>query len=105
MPKQEPYPRWPPRGDAEPWMKGKVDYYRTHHPDEAYSLFDISSADYLPVSVHVSGNFGRDALLAYRRVKADNPDLVEKARASKGHLYSRSTVGDPMDYPDEPMLG
>lgn len=99
----ESYPRWPTRGGEESWMRGKIAYYRKHYPDLAYFLFDISCADYMPLSIHVSGNFGVSELAIYRRLKEENPDLVEQAACSTGHLYSRSRVYDPADCPDVPM--
>lgn len=58
----------------------------------------------MPTSVHVAGNFGAEELKLYRGLKAENPDLVEQARQSTGHLWSRSTIYDPEDWPSEPML-
>lgn len=97
-------PRWPKPGEANAWMAGKVALYRTHFPDEAYRLFDISSGDYLPKSVHVAGNFGAEELAEYRRLKTLNADLVEQARQSDGHRFSRSLIYDPEDWPSEKML-
>jgi len=95
------YPRWPQRDGVEAWMRGKVAYYRTHFPDTACQLFDISCGDYLPLTVHVAGNFGSAELAAYRGLKAENPDLVEQARRNTGHFLSRSRIYDPQDRPDE----
>jgi hypothetical protein len=98
------YPRWPPRGEVESWMRGKIAHYRVHHPDDAFRLFDLSCGDYLPTAVHVAGDFGPAELAVYRKLKAENPDLVDQARRSTGHLYSRSTINDPEDWPDVDML-
>jgi hypothetical protein len=98
------YPRWPERGEVESWMRGKIVHFRRHHGDRAYCLFDISCGDYLPSSVHVAGNFGAAELAIYRKLKAENPDLLEQARRSTGHQWSRSLVHDPEDWPNEPML-
>jgi hypothetical protein len=98
------YPRWPKRGEIEDWMCGKVAHFRAYYPDQACNLFDISCADYLPIAVHVAGNFGSDELAVYRRIKAKNPDLVEQARRSTGHRWSRARIHDPEDCPDEEMF-
>ncbi|TLX16024.1 hypothetical protein [Rhizobium sp. MHM7A] len=98
------YPRWPKRGEIENWMRGKIAHYREHHPAQAYHLFELSCGDYLPNTVHVAGNFGADELAIYRRMKAENPDLVEQARQSTGHRLSRSLIHDPADWPNEGML-
>lgn len=97
------YPRWPKRDEIEPWMRGKIAHFRAHYPDQACNLFDISCADYLPIAVHVAGSFGSAELAIYRRLKDENPDLVEKASHSTGHRWSRALVYDPRDLPDEPM--
>ncbi len=98
------HPRWPNRGEIENWMRGKIAHYRVHYPDQAYHLFDLSCGDYLPTTVHVAGNFGADELAIYRRVKAENPDLVEQARRSTGHRLFRTLIHDPDDWPKEDML-
>ena len=98
------YPRWPQRDGTEIWMRGKIAHYRKHHPNDAFRLFDLSCGDYLPTAVHVAGNFGPPELAVYRRLKAENPDLVEQARRSTGHLLSRSRINDPEDLPDVAML-
>lgn len=98
------YPRWPKRGEIEVWMRGKIAHFRAHYPDQAYHLFDLSCADYLPNTVHVAGNFGPAELSIYRRLKAENLDLVEQARQSTGHRLSRSLICDPEDWPAEGML-
>jgi hypothetical protein len=85
-------------------MRGKIAYYREHYPDRAYTLFDISSGDYLPLTVHVAGNFGREELESYRKLKLENPDLVKQAKESTGHRWSRSTICDPEDWPLGDML-
>jgi hypothetical protein len=85
-------------------MRGKITHFRTHYPDQAYQLFDLSCGDYLPNAVHVGGNFGGEELAIYRQMKAENPDLVAKARQSTGHRFSRSRIYDPEDWPDEDML-
>jgi hypothetical protein len=97
------YPRWPERGEIEPWMRGKIAHFRAHYPGQACNLFDISCADYLPLSVHVAGNFGPAELAIYRRLKGENPDLVEQASRSTGHRFSRALIHDPQDWPEEPM--
>jgi hypothetical protein len=97
------YPRWPERGEVESWMRGKIAHFRKYYPDLACNLFDISCADYLPLCVHVGSWFGPPELAIYRKMKDENPDLVEQASRSTGHRFSRSRVGDPRDYPDEPM--
>nr|WP_250807508.1 hypothetical protein [Neorhizobium tomejilense] len=98
------YPRWPQRGETENWMRGKIAHYRAHYPDQAYHLFDLSCGDYLPNTVHVAGNFGSAELAIYRRLKIENQDLVEQARQSTGHRWSRSIIHDPEDRPVEAML-
>jgi hypothetical protein len=98
------YPRWPDRGEVDKWMRGKIAHYRSHFPDQAYQLFDLSCADYLPIAVHVAGKFGGEELAIYRRLKLENQDLVDKARASTGHRFSRSRICDPEDWPDEGMF-
>lgn len=98
------YARWPNRNEVKHWMRGKIAHYRTHYPDQAYHLFDLSCGDYLPSTVHVAGKFGAEELSIYRRMKAENPDLVEQARQSIGHRWSRSLVCDPDDWPNEDML-
>lgn len=97
------YPRWPERGETEVWMRGKIAHFRANYPDQAFYLFDISSADYLPIAVHVASNFGTSDLAIYRALKAENPDLVEQAKQSTGHRWSRSRICDPDDWPDEAM--
>jgi hypothetical protein len=98
------YERWPRRGNEEQWMRGKVAHYRKHFPERAYILFDISSGDYLPLTIHASSSFGKGELAAYRRIKNENVDLVQKAKASDGHLYNRSRIYDPQDRPERDML-
>lgn len=98
------YPRWPNRGETEVWMRGKIAHFRAHYPDQAHYLFDLSCADYLPNTVHGAGNFGPAELSIYRRLKAENPDLVEQARQSTRHRFSRSLICDPEDWPADGML-
>jgi hypothetical protein len=85
-------------------MRGKIAHFRANYPERAYCLFDLSCADYLPTSVHVAGNFGPSDLAIYRTLKAENPDLVEQARQSTGHRWSRSLICDPDHWPDEEMF-
>jgi hypothetical protein len=85
-------------------MRGKIAHFRANYPEQAYRLFDLSCADYLPTSVHVAGNFGPSDLAIYRTLKAENQDLVEQARQSTGHRWSRSLICDPDDWPDEEMF-
>lgn len=85
-------------------MRSKIAYFRAHCPDRAHHLFDISCGDYLPKSLHVAGRFGPPELAIYRKLKAENSDLVEKAKESDGHRWCRSRIYDPEDWPGGNML-
>lgn len=96
--------RWPDRADqVDPWMRSKLAYARAQGDYEAACLFDCSSGDYLPKLIHVGVTFDDRALADYRRLKAENPELVAAARAQVSR-YARSVITDPEDVPDWDIL-
>ncbi len=95
--------RWPEPGKSDVWMRQKLDYLSASGPETAALLFDISSGDYLPGTIHAGSFFGPEELASYRRLKTENPELVKLARQNASP-YSRSVICDPEDLPDHPLL-
>jgi len=95
-PKAPELPRFPDRAEAAAWMRSKIVQTRQRSPHEAQRLFDPTSGDYLPASVHTGSYFDEDALVAYRALKAEFPDLVA-ASFNEPMAFCVSRIADPED--------
>jgi len=95
-PKAPELSRFPDRAEAAAWMRSKVLQTRQRSPHEAQRLFDPTSGDYLPTSVHTGSYFDEDALAEYRALKAEFPDLVA-ASLNEPMAFCVSRIADPED--------
>jgi|Cruoilmetagenom7_1024161.scaffolds.fasta_scaffold00258_43 hypothetical protein len=89
-------PRFPDRGEAAAWMRSKVLQTRQRSTHDAQRLFDPTSGDYLPTSVHTGSYFDEEALASYRTLKAEFPDLVA-ASLNEPMAFCVSRIADPED--------
>lgn len=95
-PKALELPRFPDRGEVDAWMRSKVLQTRQRSIHEAQRLFDPTSGDYLPKSVHTGSYFDEEALASYRTLKAEFPDLVA-ASLNEPMAFCVSRIADPED--------
>lgn len=93
--------RFPSSSSANEWMSKKVEHYAKHKPKDLHTLFSPASGDYMPRDVHVGSSWKQEHQEHYRKLKAQHPEAVEKAKELTHGLAGRvakSTVGDPTDY-------
>ena len=81
-------------------MSQKVAHYAKYLPNELSKLFDPSSGDYLPISVHVGSSWKEEHQCHYREIKNLFPDAVKKAKEefSKARHINQAIVGDTEDF-------
>lgn len=95
--------RWPDRDDnLEQWMRDTINYYNYKGWDPA-RLFSPATGDYFPISFAVGFSYNDTAKLAYRNIKREYSDLVERAKkeisTDLAMRISQSRVGDYEDWP------
>jgi hypothetical protein len=92
--------RYPSKNKETEWMDKKVSYFASVYPNDLYRLFDPSSGDYLPASVHAGSAWNSKIQDYYRKIKRQYPIEVQKAKKEyhKAKHLSSSMVGDPEDF-------
>lgn len=91
---------FPDSHTANEWMSQKVAHYAEYQPNELSRLFDPSSGDYLPISVHVGSSWKEENQSHYRKIKKQFPDAIKKAKEEfyKARHINQAIVGDPEDF-------
>lgn len=93
--------RYPNAQEADEWMSVKAAEWARKRPNNLGMLFSPTTADYLPVCVHVGSSWTAARQEHYRKLKAQYPQGVEQARALTLGLpgqLSLSRIGDDQDY-------